>query len=209
MLALVLAALGCVLGILQLRAGGTGRFLLGLGAVLFVAVVPLAEKLFRPAPYLLLCELFAFCILAYDVGCVYQAFDKVPGLDKASHFLSGFVFTTLGYCLYLWLDARRGGSKTAAPKQHGGWLGAGWALMFSNLVAVLWEVCEFVGYLLTGHDSQHTLTTGVFDTMGDLIACMVASILCFAMVVLYRARGVKLVTGGIVEEFEAVLEKKA
>ncbi len=205
---LLMAALfvlaGCWLGVLQLAAGNPARFALGLASALFLLAIPLLRRTFRPLPYLLLCELLAFCILAYDFGSVYQAFDKVPFLDKVSHFLSGFVFTTVGYCVYLWLRGRKDGALPAGVDI----VGTGFALMFSNFVAVIWEICEFVGFLTIGLDSQHTLDTGVFDTMGDLIACFAASLACAFMLYLYQKRGIKLVAGAVVAEFETVVTAK-
>ena len=201
LLAALFVLAGCSLGVLQLLAGEPARFVLGLASALFLLAVPLLKRMFRPLPYWLLCELLAFCILAYDIGCVYQAFDKVPYLDKISHFLSGFVFTTVGYCLYLWLRRRKDGALPGGVDI----IGTGFALMFSNYIAVIWEICEFVGFITIGLDSQHTLDTGVFDTMGDLVSCFIASLICASMLYLYQKRKVKLLTGAIIAEFEDII----
>lgn len=199
----VLVALGIILGVVMFTRGEMGRGLMGLGAIAFLAVPPLFKRLVGAHPYLLYIQLFAFCILAYNIGFVYQQFDTVPLLDKTSHFLSGFVFTTLGCCVYLWL--RRGyASPIGRPKG----LCVAFGVFFSSFVAVFWEICEFTRYVLTGYDSQHHLTTGVFDTMYDLICCTVGSLICAASILLYLYRGWRLPSGAVVHNFLKALQQK-
>ncbi|MDL2219400.1 hypothetical protein LJC04_03560 [Ruminococcaceae bacterium OttesenSCG-928-O06] len=138
---------------------------------------------------------YLFSLFAYSYGCVYGGFKDSQVMDKVSHFFSGFLFAIVGFCLFYW----QAGPQRAlrAPTA----LAAGYGLFFSAFVAVAWEIVEYFDFMFTGNDSQNHLTTGVFDTMHDIMACMAASVLSAAAFVLWRKKGVKLLSGWVVEEF--------
>lgn len=147
------------------------------------------------------CFLYVFLIYAYDYGCVYGAFqgDGTEISDKISHFFSGFLFTILGILAYYYLEAKNTQGNVTLKKK--GTLAATYGLFFSMFIAVMWEVIEFTDFNLTGNDSQNTLTTGVFDTMQDLIACLIASVVSAAFFIIYTKTNFKLLTASIVQEF--------
>ncbi|MDL2324911.1 hypothetical protein LJC61_07170 [Ruminococcaceae bacterium OttesenSCG-928-A16] len=168
----------------------------GLFFPLFLLIPPLFKWVGLQPCYKLFSLLYAFIIFAYSFGCVYGVFTHMQYMDKISHFASGIVFTILGFCLHYWLVGPQPGGL-----RQGGFLAGSYALFFSMFIAVMWEVIEFFDFNLTGNDSQNMLTTGVFDTMQDLIACLVASLLCVAAFALYYTQKAKLLTPAIVEEF--------
>lgn len=45
------------------------------------------------------------------------------------------------------------------------------------MIALSWEVIEYVGDLLFNMNSQHNLETGVHDTMQDIIAALTGGII--------------------------------
>lgn len=203
MFMLSFSALGVLFGSYQFLNGESSRGLLGLFSVAFFLIPVIVKALLGGHPYLLYIELYAFCILAYDVGCVLQCFDRVDYLDKISHFLSGFMFTALGCCMYLYL-AYRNSTRASISR----FAGISYAVFFSSFVAVFWEICEFLGFILAGHDSQHHLTTGVFDTMYDLITCFAGSLLCALSLALYRKGRVRLPANAIAGEVLDILEEQ-
>lgn len=142
---------------------------------------------------------WAFCIFAFSYGCIYGAFafEYSTVIDKISHFLSGFLFTIVGFCLYYWQAPRAGESL----RQAKGLLAGQFAFFFSMAVAAVWEVAEFFDYNVFGNDSQNHETTGVFDTMQDMIACLVASLVSVVCFAVYKKGGPKLFTAWLVEEF--------
>lgn len=163
---------------------------------LFLLIPPLFRWLKLTPPWRLICFAYAFSIFAFSYGCVWGAFKDAAISDKISHFISGFLFTILGFCLYYMLSGPRRGGLDAQPG-----LAASYALFFSMFIAVIWECIEFFDFTVLGNDSQHHLTTGVFDTMYDLICCLVASVISAVAFILWRRKGVKLLTAWIVEEF--------
>ncbi len=48
------------------------------------------------------------------------------------------------------------------------------------IIAIGWEIVEFVLDLILHNDPQHVLDTGVNDTMMDMIVCMVGALLLLA-----------------------------
>lgn len=69
----------------------------------------------------------------------------------------------------------------------------GLMLVFSNgvnmLIAVIWEIYEFLTFVILHVDSQKMLTTGTFDTMGDLIACLLGGVLLSVLLYRYHKLG--------------------
>lgn len=168
----------------------------GLFFPLFLLIPALFRLVRLNHSWRLYCMLYAFIMFAYSYGCVYGAFTRSDVWDKVSHFLSGFVFTIVGICLYYWLA----GAKPGGLKQDA-WLAASYGLFFSAFIAVAWEVMEYFDFKFTGNDSQNHLTTGVMDTMHDLMACLLASLLSAAAFILFKYVKVKLLTTLVVEEF--------
>lgn len=197
----VFIALGILFGGYIFTQGNTAKALLGFATLFFLAVPAIAKSFLRAEPYLLYMLSFAFCILAYDFGCVLELFDAVPYLDKISHFLSGPVFTIIGICLYLLIT----NTNSVPQLKNTALVSTCFGVFFASFIAVIWEVCEFLGFVLTGNDSQHHLTTGVFDTMGDLIACLVGSLFCAGALLLYYKKGIRLIAASVIEEFTGCL----
>lgn len=165
-------------------------------APLFLPLIPLLMRLGLKPGYKLYCMLMVFLLYAYSFGCVWGGFTHLAFHDKISHFLSGIVFTILGYCLYF---------KLMGPQprgiRHKAVISSSYAFCLSATVGVLWEVMEFVGYITTGLDAQRHMETGVFDTMQDLISCLLGSLLSVAGFVLYIHSGKKLLTAAVTEDF--------
>lgn len=196
-------ALGFALGVYNLVAGDAARAPLGFATPLFILAIPVTQKLMGGNPWRFLSLLYAFCIFAYDIGSVYNYFAVSSIWDKVAHLLSGFLFTLLGYDLYLAIGAKGGQRGAGSPLQS-----ASYALFFSCFVAILWEIFEFCGFVLFGMDSQHTLTTGVFDTMYDLIFCLVGSLACALELWLWRAKGRGLAMAAVAKEAERIIDNR-
>lgn len=148
---------------------------LGSVSLLFLLIPKLAEKLFRfklgrPVK----CMVIFFGIIAFQLGVLLRYYESIEIYDVVMHLLSGVVFTLVGFMLYSSFN------KHPHKRSENCLLQAVFALSFSMLIAVLWEVAEFVVFLLIGHDAQHHLDTGVFDTMEDLISCLFGSVIIAA-----------------------------
>lgn len=183
----------------QIGWGDLGLGLKGLMFPVFLLIPWLFRQIKLRPCWRLYCMLYCFIIFAFSYGCIWGVFRDGMIVDKVSHFVSGFVFTIVGFCLYYW-------QLSLQPQHpsdiHQGWgMAAGYALFFSMFIAAVWEVAEFFDFNVFGNDSQHHLTTGVFDTMYDLMACLSASLISVAAFALYRYKGVRGLTAFVVEEF--------
>jgi len=148
---------------------------LGPVSLLYLLIPRLAEKLFRfklgrPVKSMVI----LFGVIAFQLGVLLRYYNSVDIYDIVMHLLSGVIFTLVGYMIY--------GKCNKRPHKRceNCLLQTVFALSFSMLIAVLWEIAEFVVFLLIGHDAQHHLDTGVFDTMEDLISCLIGSLVIAA-----------------------------
>ena len=112
--------------------------------------------------------------------------------DKIDHFISGFLLTTIGLCFYFYMDK---------SKEKNWKLGIWFALFFTMFIAVLFEFAEYFVYLTTDKDPQLNLTTGVVDTMDDLLVCFISSLVSLVTFSLYFSKGYKIFKYPIIDEF--------
>lgn len=115
---------------------------------------------------------FAFFGYTLGTGCVLYA--RLPYYDLLMHGISGVLTTLTGFCLYTRLrPAHRRGEAEEVP------VATAVAFLFAQTAAVCWELAEYTGFLITGHDAQNVLLTGVGDTMQDmLISLAVSAVVC-------------------------------
>lgn len=91
-------------------------------------------------------------------------FYNLPYYDKCMHFLSGMIFVMIAYILL----------KDYISHQK-------ILFLFMNCieatVAFLWEVFEYCGLVFFNHDASRHFTTGIHDTMQDMIFSFIAGLL--------------------------------
>ena len=66
---------------------------------------------------------------------------------------------------------------------------------------MIWEIIEYALSYLLGNDCQNVLTTGVNDTMQDMIVCLIGALVFLIPLLLYYLKGRKGLLMGIFEEF--------
>jgi len=144
------------------------RVLQLLGIVPIMLIPQVLRKLFSlKTPKILETVYLIFIFLAYFCGIALGWYESVPYFDKLVHFLSGFVSAMLG--VYILVQSKQYSKKT--------WFNALFIVMMSLSVAGLWEFFEFTCDSIFGRDAQKVLTTGVTDTMQDMIVAFLASLL--------------------------------
>ncbi len=157
---------------------GVPSGLVGLCSLLYLLIFPLARLLFRVKPgWLMDTVLMVFIFCAFTLGTALQWYSVFAYYDLVMHFLSGVLAAMLGLCVYYWL---REPERRLTPPNRG--MAAVMAFLLAQFVAIAWEIVEYVGFLLTGHDSQRVADTGVADTMEDMMICM-AGALVMAVVI--------------------------
>ena len=138
-------------------------------------------KLRSNPPLTLLSSMFIF--LAFDIGMATKGYIIIPYYDKAVHLLSGMFFAFVGLLIFYFCKHTHRMEQTDFP------LCLAFSFSFSMMIAAVWEIYEYlVGFIMTT-DPQRVAATGVGDTMGDMIACLIGTIIVCAAIVLYFKKG--------------------
>lgn len=170
--------------------------MLSLASILFAFLPAVAFRLLRIRPvYSLTLISDAFCFLAFTIGMVFHGYTTIPLYDKLVHTLSGIFFAFLGLGIYYLLKQEK------AIEQKDGGQAILFMISFSALIAVIWEVFEYILNFILHNDPQKVLTTGVNDTMLDMIVCLVGAVLFVFPVYRYYRKGKTGIFMGAFEVF--------
>lgn len=108
-----------------------------------------------------------FIILAQLLGSVVNLYDGVWWYDLFTHFLSGILTSVFALVIMDWFGVYKEKNKV---------FNALFMLCFTLAAACFWEFLEFGSFVFFGMDVQHHLTTGVFDTMEDMLVAFAGGI---------------------------------
>ena len=109
-----------------------------------------------------------FLILAFLFGSIMGGYSKIYWYDSFTHLLSGIFTAFMAPIILKWLN--RYDKKDIV-------FNVIYIILVTLSVAVLWECTEFTIDKILGTDTQKVLTTGVNDTMKDMICALIGSIL--------------------------------
>lgn len=140
-----------------------------------------------------------YIVLTYGIGMIFNGYDRLPGYDKVMHTLTGVIFGLCGLIAFYVLKPRREGHIVIEREEY--WQAAFFSAGFASLIAVGWEIVEFVINLVLHNDPQHVLDTGVNDTMLDLIVCLIGSLLFWLPMHRYYHSGKKGLLMGVFDSF--------
>lgn len=104
-----------------------------------------------------------FMFFADFLGCVVGLYNKTTYYDVVMHFVSGFSTALLGMVLYNYLAKKEKDNKI---------LKYTYIVGFCMAIAAFWEIFEFFGDNTLGMNLQHSIDTGVRDTMEDIICAV-------------------------------------
>lgn len=119
---------------------------------------------------------YAFSFFAYFLGSVVGLYNLIWWYDVLMHFISGFV---VGYAAIFILD------KLGMYDSKNGAFNFIYSLFFAIGVAGIWEIIEFLIDVVLGTNLQHSLDTGVVDTMQDII-CGTTGGLIFSLFITFK-----------------------
>lgn len=108
-----------------------------------------------------------FIFLAYFLGSIMKLYGKIEYYDLFVHFTSGILSAMFAYYLYKMANKKEKNISTIIL----------FILGLVALVAVSWEIFEFVCDKIFKKDAQYVQKTGVDDTMTDMIVALVGAIL--------------------------------
>ncbi len=157
---------------------------LGFGFLL----LPLLLRLFYQATKRRRCHqldflVYVFAFLLYTVGLALRWYAFVPYYDKAAHTLSGVALALFGLLLFHFLSPEKSMEAARFP------LAAAFVMAVVAGAGGLWEIGEYAISLLFRTDPQNVLTTGVSDTMLDMIVCNLGGLAVLPSLYAYMKRG--------------------
>ena len=142
------------------------------GGVIAGVILPflpeIFSKLFRiKISYRVELMYYIFLILALSLGISADLYKTVPLYDKAVHTLSGAGTALIGFYMLRYFKAEK------TPAVFRGMF----MIFFSISVAVSWEFFEFFCDKCLGQHMQQLVTTGVDDTMLDMLVATIGAII--------------------------------
>ncbi len=146
-------------------------------ALAFVA--PVLFKLMKWKPvYEIYILALVFMFLASTLGSAYRFYDHVLYWDKFVHCVSGVLGLLASYLLFCSLK------KTTNVKKEDRIIMYVFINACNMSIAVLWELYEYATLVLFNYDAIRHYSTGVHDSMTDIIVCIIGGL--FATYFIYR-----------------------
>ncbi len=169
----LLIILSIIIGVTYLIISGNyilTQILLCLGLIPILLIPKILRYIFKSINISNGLELtyIIFIIMTMLFGSLMGGFSMISWYDSFTHFLSGMLSFVVGISLLVWLKKY---------KQDSIAYNILFAIMLTLSVAVLWECCEFTIDLIFKTDTQKVITTGVTDTMKDMICALLGAIL--------------------------------
>jgi len=109
-----------------------------------------------------------FIVLAQFLGGSLNFYYKISFYDKAMHGISGVMTSILALVILV---------KSKCYKKNPIWVNVLFIICVTLSVAALWEFFEYINDNIFSKDAQKVLTTGVDDTMMDMIMAFIGSII--------------------------------
>ncbi len=109
-----------------------------------------------------------FIFFAHFLGTILNFYYKISIYDKLMHGISGIMTSILAIIILI---------KSKCLKQNPLWVNILFIISVTLSIAALWEFFEFINDNIFSKDAQKVLTTGVDDTMTDMIMAFIGSII--------------------------------
>lgn len=151
--------------------------LIKLSIIPVIFLPTIVEKIFKIKINTYLVFIYTvFIFIAHFLGSIVNFYHQIYWYDSFAHFISGIV---VGFvATYLLVILKKYDKKTIL-------FNILFILGISFMVAGLWEMFEFISDKIFNKDAQNVLTTGVNDTMKDMIVAILGTIL-YSLLYLYE-----------------------
>lgn len=155
--------------VMDINLGAYDRLLASLSLVFVLFIPRIINKIFKlKISDTIELVYVVFIILAQFIGSVVNLYDKVWWYDLFTHFLSGILISVFALVVMDWLGVY---------KEKNKFFNTLFIISFNLMIASFWEFLEFGAFVFLKMDVQHHLTTGVFDTMEDMLIALFGSII--------------------------------
>ena len=147
-------------------------------AIITPLMVPAALKIFRLKPIFAIYLInIIFVYIASLIGSVFGGY-SIPFFDKGLHFCSGLFLSILAFMIFSYLK------KTPCVEETNERI---ISVIFMNavnmMIAVFWEFFEFAMLVFFNNDAINHYTSGVYDTMTDMLVCFLGGLIITGFVV--------------------------
>ena len=112
---------------------------------------------------------YIFILLAHFLGSTVNLYQYISWFDTFTHFISGIVSF---YAAYIILKRTKNLSKNKI-------INFLFFFGFISLVALSWEIIEYLADVIIKTNLQHNIETGVGDTMCDMIVATIGGIISY------------------------------
>lgn len=139
-------------------------------SILITITLPyIIEKIFKTKISIVIKTTYiVFIFIAQFLGVTVELYNHISWFDKFTHWLSGIITALLSLSLL---------SKFKLYNKKNVLFNIIWMISITLAIASLWECFEYVANILFGGDAQRVATTGVNDTMQDIIVAFIGSII--------------------------------
>ncbi len=181
-LIIIISLLSICVFIKDINIGQNDRLLADLSIILILLIPKVLRGIFkiRITPVIELIYII-FMFLVDFLGSVIYLYNYVWWYDLFAHFISGVLTSVLALIILKWLKMYNNKNKL---------FNIIFILSFVMMVASLWELCEFLIDNTMGSNMQHNIDTGVFDTMEDMLICLLASIITSIEFLTEKGKGI-------------------
>lgn len=150
-------------------------------SVLVLFLPSLACRLFKLKPcydlYMVYYLFFFFCL---PFGNSLEAIAWLPGFDKILHFSSGFVGAVTALVAYRILRRK----EPFSVKREFATM-AWFSFCVNVTIAAVWELYEYAIFYFLHIDAINFATTGINDTMQDILVCLIGGIVLILLFARY------------------------
>lgn len=159
-------------------------------------IVPVLFKVFHFKPvYEIYLVSTIFCYFASLIGSGLRGY-SIPYFDKALHFSSGFFITVVAMIVYMLIK------KTKEITEKDDYLIYLLFINFMNItVAAFWEFYEYALLIFFNNDCVNHYTTGVHDSLTDMIVCTLGGLIVTYMVMSHHKNGKENFFVNVAEKF--------
>jgi uncharacterized membrane protein YjdF len=139
-------------------------------SILITITLPyIIEKIFKTKISIVIKTTYiVFIFIAQFLGVTVELYNHISWFDKFTHWLSGIITALLSLSLL---------SKFKLYNKKNVLFNIIWMISITLAIASLWECFEYCANILFGGDAQRVATTGVNDTMQDIIVAFIGSII--------------------------------
>ena len=161
-------------------------------------------------PFLLTVLKYKFhCKITYEIKIIYLVFIYFSSLigsclegyelayyDKIVHFFSGIIITMLGYLIYSFIKKDIIIQQSSDQK-----ICYIFIMTFNISIALLWEFYEYAMLIFFQNDCIHHYTTGIHDSMTDMICACLGGLIILYQVVQYYQKNKKYYLIKVMHQF--------